>query len=112
MFAAIMAFIISVLFQIPFQGILIALLFMSFIPMRRGIALMAVTVEIWQKDIIDNLFKNNDFAKRAFSEDEYVIGGKVVHIPTAGNPDKSYKNLTVFPVNAVKRTDDEILYSP
>ena len=111
MFVAIMAFIIAILFSLPFEGVLLALIALSFVTMQKGVALMAVTVEIWQKDIIDNLFKNNDFAKRAFSEDEYVIGGKIVHIPTAGAPDKSFKNLDVFPVNAVKRVDDEVLYS-
>lgn len=111
MFVVLMAFIIANLFALPFAGVLIALIVLSFVPMQKGAAFMAVTVEIWQKDIIDNLFKNNEFAGRATSEDQYVIGGKVVHIPVAGVPDKSQKNVTSFPINAVKRTDSEILYS-
>lgn len=71
---------------------------------------MAIQVEIWTKDIVDSLFKNNEFAARAFSEDQYVIGGKIVHIPVAGAPSKSKKNLSDFPRTATKRTDDDILY--
>lgn len=106
-----MAFIISALFALPLAAVTIPLLVLSFVPMEKGVALMAVTVEIWQKDIIDNLFKNNEFASRAMNEDQYVIGGKIVHIPVAGIPSTSQKNVTAFPINAVKRTDDEILYS-
>jgi len=72
---------------------------------------MAITKEIWTKDIVQNLFKNNDFAALAFNADQYVINGKVVHIPVAGNPSSVNKNVTSFPVTAVKRTDADALYS-
>lgn len=108
-FIALMSVIISTIFSFSFYAVALALIAASFMKMPAGV-FMAVTVEIWSKDIIDNLFKNNDFAKRAFSEDQYVIGGAVVHIPTAGAPDKSLKNLAVFPQNAVKRADDEVVY--
>lgn len=76
-----------------------------------GAAFMAVTVEIWTKDIIDNLFKNNDWARRAFNADQYVLSGKVVHIPVAGAPSAVKKNRDTFPATAVKRTDTEITYA-
>lgn len=79
--------------------------------MPKGVALMGVQREIWENDIIGNLFKNNDFAMRAVSGDQYVVGGKIVHIPFAGAPDKSLKNATVFPIAAVQRTDTDILYA-
>jgi hypothetical protein len=74
-------------------------------------AFMAITREIWTKDIVDNLWKNNDWAARAFNADMYVLLGKVVHIPVAGAASSIKKNVTVFPVNAVKRTDTDITYS-
>lgn len=74
-------------------------------------ALMAITKEIWTKDIVDNLFKDNEWAKRAFNADMYVLMGKVVHIPVAGTPSQVKKNLTNFPQTAVKRTDSEITYA-
>jgi hypothetical protein len=83
----------------------------SFIPMPNGVAMMAVTREIWTKDIVDNLYKNNDWAARAFNADMYVLMGKVVHIPVAGAASAVNKNVTSFPVNAVKRTDTDITYN-
>jgi len=84
---------------------------LSFIPQPKGVAMMAIQREIWTKDIVDNLFKDNAFAQRAFNEDEYVLEGKVVHIPVAGQPSTVNKNVTAFPVQAVKRTDADITYA-
>jgi hypothetical protein len=78
---------------------------------QSDIAFMAVTREIWTADIVNNLFKNNDFARRAFNADQWVLAGKVVHIPVAGAPSTINKNVTSFPVSAVKRTDSDINYS-
>lgn len=83
----------------------------SFIPMPKGVSLMAITREIWTKDIVDNLYKNNEFVQRAFNADMYVLLGKVVHIPVAGAPSDINKNVTSFPVTAVKRTDTDITYA-
>ena len=76
-----------------------------------GFASMAVTKEIWENDIIGNLFKDNQFAARAVSGDQYVVNGKVVHIPVAGAPTASQKNPSSFPISGVQRTDTDILYS-
>lgn len=78
---------------------------------KAGYAFMAVTVEVWENDIVENLFKNNNFASRAYSADQYVLSGKVVHIPRAGTPSTVKKNLDTFPATAVKRADDDITYS-
>ena len=93
---------------VPVFGFLVGF---SFIPMPKGVSLMAITREIWTKDIVDNLYKNNDFVKRAFNADMYVLQGKVVHIPVAGAPSAVNKNVTSFPVTAVKRTDTDITYA-
>ena len=81
------------------------------VKMPQGATLMALQKEIWQKDIVDNLWKNNEFATRAFNGDQYVLQGKVVHIPVAGTAAVIKKNLTSFPQTAVNRTDSEITYS-
>lgn len=86
------------------------LLLLSLIPMPKGVMSMAVTVELWENDILENLFKGNDFARRAYNADQYVLSGKVVHIPRAGTPSAVTKNLNTFPAIAVKRTDDDITY--
>jgi hypothetical protein len=72
---------------------------------------MALQKEIWEKDIVDNLYKDNQFALRAFSADAFVLAGKVVHIPVAGTPAVVKKNLTSFPQVAVNRTDSELTYA-
>ena len=76
----------------------------------RGVAHMGIDVEVWIEDIIENLFKNNEFATRAVNHDQYVLNGKVVHIPRAGSPTVK-KNITSFPQTATKRTDDDINYT-
>lgn len=93
---------------VPVFGGLVAA---SFLPMPTGVTFMAITREIWTKDIVDNLYKNNDFVKRAFNADIYVLLGKVVHIPVAGAASAVNKNVTSFPVTAVKRTDTDITYA-
>lgn len=80
-----------------------------FVP--RDLAYMAVTKEIWTKDIVDNLFKDNQFALRSFNADMYVLLGKVVHIAVAGAPSQVKKNLTNFPATVTKRTDTDITYA-
>jgi hypothetical protein len=112
LFVAVMAMLISALFSfnpvvtfgVMFVGSMLA-------PTPNGAAMMAVTREIWCKDIVDNLYKNNEFALRAFSADTYVLLGKVVHIAVAGAPSVVKKNVTEFPQTAVKRTDSEITYA-
>jgi hypothetical protein len=112
LYVALFAILISALFQFNAYVFFGALCFASaFVSKETGVALMAITREIWTADIIDNLFKNNDWAARAFNADMYVLLGKVVHIPVAGAPSAIKKNVTVFPVNAVKRTDTDITYA-
>lgn len=71
---------------------------------------MAIQKEIWAGDIIDNLYKNNEFATRCLNGDHYVLGGAVVHRPTAGLPSDVKKNLTSFPASATERTDTDQTY--
>lgn len=110
LFIACMALVISSLtgFAPVYTFLTMAVLSFS-IP--KGVALMAVTTEIWTKDIIDNLYKDSQFALRAFNADIYVLLGKVVHIPVAGAPSQVKKNLTAFPATATKRTDTDVTYA-
>lgn len=114
LFMILMAATIATCFNLPFAPTLIVLIALSFVAKKGGMdasVFMAITKEIWTKDIVDNLYKNNEFAKRAFDADMYVLLGKVVHIPVAGAAAQVKKNLTVFPQTAVKRTDTDITYA-
>lgn len=110
LFIALMAFALSMVTGFNPAIVAIVLLVASLVPMPKGVMGMAVTVEVWENDILANLFKNNGFAKRAYSADQYVLAGKVVHIPRAGTPSAITKNLSSFPAVAVKRSDDDVTY--
>jgi hypothetical protein len=72
---------------------------------------MPLKREIWEKDIVDNLYKNNDFAKRCVNADSYVLAGAVVHKAVAGAPSGVRKNLNNFPQSATTRADAELTYA-
>lgn len=72
---------------------------------------MAITKEIWQNHIEGNLFKNNDFLSAMFNADQYVLQGKVVHIPQAGGTPSVSKNRSSLPATVTNRTDTDVTYS-
>lgn len=110
LFMALASIMVSSLFSFnPYAVFLVLLLGSFFLP--KEVSFMAIQREIWERDIVGNLFKNNDFAKRAFSADQYVTMGKVVHIPYAGTPSTVNKNNNTFPVVAVSRGDVDVTYS-
>lgn len=84
---------------------------MSIVPMPKGMAFMAVQKEIWQKDIIEALRKDNTFLKYAYNADEYVMQGKVVHIPQSGGGTAVEKNRSTLPATVRKRSDSDITYA-
>lgn len=71
----------------------------------------AVEVEIWTEYIADNLFKGIEFLKNCFRADQYVLSGKVVHIPQPGSKPTVVKNRTTIPATAVKRNDTDVTYA-
>nr|MBA3899742.1 hypothetical protein [Bacteroidota bacterium] len=70
-----------------------------------------VEVEIWVNYIIERLWKDNKYLQHAFSDDDKVLAGKIVHIPQPGAEPEVTKNRAVYPATAVRRTDTDILYS-
>jgi len=75
---------------------------------------MAVQSEVWVKYIIGRLWKDNQFLKYAFNDDQYVVGGskngKIVHIPNPGSKPVIVKNRSSYPATAVQRTDSDVSY--
>ena len=70
-----------------------------------------VEVEIWADYIIQRLWKDNAFLAKVYSDDQYVLAGKVVHIPQPGSKPTVVKNRNAFPAAAVGRTDTDITYT-
>ena len=76
-----------------------------------GMAVMAVQVEIWERDIEEAIFKDNTFIAFAFRADEFV-NGRAVHIPQSGGAGGVSKNRAFVSGGASvrKRTDTDVLY--
>lgn len=72
---------------------------------------MAVQKEIWVQDIIEALYKDNQFLTKAVNADSYVLAGKVVHIPQAGAASGVVKNRTALPAAVVQRNDTDVTYA-
>jgi hypothetical protein len=72
---------------------------------------MAIEREIWQELIIEALYADNQFLNRAYNADQYVLIGKVVHIPQAGAPSGAERNRSSLPATVTKRTDVDITYA-
>ncbi|WP_080058974.1 phage capsid protein [Spirosoma aerolatum] len=72
---------------------------------------MALEKEIWRTDIVSNLYKDNDFMKYATIADQYVLAGKVVHIPNANSASGVVKNRSSLPASVTKRTDIDVTYA-
>jgi hypothetical protein len=71
---------------------------------------MALQPEIWEADIVGNLFKGNEFLEHSTNADQYVTGGRAVHIPNANQPSNVVKNRTNLPASITKRTDTDVVY--
>ncbi|RYF26604.1 MAG: hypothetical protein EOO42_01110 [Flavobacteriales bacterium] len=72
---------------------------------------MAIQVEIWQKDVQEEIFKENTFLRKSFNADQYVVQGKIVHIPQSGGSGNVVKNRTSLPANVRKRNDTDVVYA-
>ena len=83
---------------------------LSFIPQPKQVLFVGVQKEIWLNEIVANLFKDNDFLNYAVNEDQYVIQGKVVHIPQAASPSKVERNRKTLPASITRRKDVDVVY--
>jgi hypothetical protein len=72
---------------------------------------LSITVQIWQKHIEEEIFKDNSFMRKSHNVDEYVLGGKIVHIPQSGGSGNVVKNRTSLPASVRQRTDTTVLYA-
>ena len=72
---------------------------------------MAIQREIWRPDIIEFLERDNEFMRMCVNADEYVVQGKIVHIPQAGTAANIERNRASLPAPITKRTDTDITYT-
>jgi len=79
-------------------------------PMPKGVA-AGVVLEVWANYIIERFWKDNAFLKNAFDDSQYVVAGRIVHIPQPGSKPNVVKNRATFPGTAVRRSDTDITYA-
>ncbi len=72
---------------------------------------MAIQKEIWEDHIEGNLFKNNEFLLASTDAGQFVLEGKVVHIPQAGATPNVEKNRSTIPATVTERTDADVTYN-
>ncbi|MDL2315042.1 hypothetical protein LJC16_02150 [Bacteroidales bacterium OttesenSCG-928-C19] len=86
---------------------------LSFMPkhLPKGAFGMAVQVEIWQKHIEEELFKENTFLQFCRNVQDNIVNGKIVHIPQSGGSGNVVKNRTQLPATVRKRSDTDITYA-
>lgn len=72
---------------------------------------MALELEIWKKSIEEKLLQDNTFLNHISDVSaDNILGGKIVHIPQAGEPSKVVKNRQTLPAEVKMRKDTEVLY--
>lgn len=90
-------------------GVALALHIIS--PSKRGhLQLNGVEVEVWANYIVERFWKDNAFMTRAFSDDDKVLAGRIVHIPQPGTLPIVVKNRTMLPSSIVRRADNDVTY--
>lgn len=72
---------------------------------------MSIEREIWQQTIVEGLWPANPHLKLCVNADQYVLQGKVVHIPNAGTAPNTRKNRTELPAAITRRKDIDITYA-
>lgn len=72
---------------------------------------MAIEKEIWQEQIEKNLYAANPHLGLCSNADQYVLAGKVVHIPQSGSAPGVEKNRMQLPAKVTRRTDTDVTYA-
>lgn len=72
---------------------------------------MSVQREIWQEHIVEALYAANPHLILCTNADQYVLAGKVVHIPQAGASPSVKRNRTVLPAAVTRRQDVDVTYA-
>mgnify|MGYP000998554687 CR=1 FL=1 len=74
----------------------------------QGMANMAIQKEIWTSALIEQLFADNSFMSRATVLDEFVVQGRILHIPQAGAASNVERNRTSLPATIKVRKDTDL----
>lgn len=71
---------------------------------------MAILVEMWEKEIVGNLYDEGSVLSLAVDHSQFV-NGHTVHVPNAGAKGTVQKNRSSFPATVGSRVDVDLTYS-
>lgn len=94
-------------FLIPFAGLIVL---SCIVPMPTGTA-NGLILEVWARYLIERFWKDNQFLKFAYNDSNFVLQGRIIHIPNPGAKPAVVKNRTTYPATAVRRSDNDIVYA-
>lgn len=80
-------------------------------PVSTGYQLNGLELEVWANYIIERFWRDNKFLQLAFSDDDKVLAGKIVHIPNPGAVPRVTINREQYPIGIIKRADLDIIYA-
>lgn len=72
---------------------------------------MGLQKEIWIQDIIKALFPDHSFMMKAVNHDQYVLAGKVVHVPNENQLPAVERNRSYIPAAVVQLADQDLTYA-
>lgn len=101
---------LSTALGINFFAVFAVLIVLSFFTYAPKGAAYDVFTQVWAKYIMERFWKDNAFLKNAFDDSQYVLQGRIVHIPQPGAKPNVVINRADFPAVAVRRTDTDVLY--
>lgn len=107
LFALFFGIVLGISPVIPFL-ILVALSCLLPLPANTANGLI---LEVWARYLIERFWKDNAFLKFAYSDSNFVLQGRIIHIPNPGAKPAVVKNRTVYPATAVRRSDTDIVYA-
>jgi len=111
--ASLFALIMGVAFDSPMVALatFVILFFVSSLIQMPAGAMYGTVLETWANYIMERFWKDNAFLKRAYDDSNYVLAGRIVHIPQPGSKPNVVKNRAVWPATAVRRADTDIVYA-
>ncbi|MPM00627.1 hypothetical protein SDC9_46855 [bioreactor metagenome] len=75
-----------------------------------GALSMGVQKEIWINDLVEHIYMTNEWLNKALNHDMFVLDGKVIHVPYAGDKPTVEKGRTSYPMTVLRRDDTDSTY--
>lgn len=92
-------------------GLMVAKPFLPFMSNSVNGFAADIEPEVWENDIEEGLWDDNGFLLESKDASQYVMQGKVVHIPQGGAASGIEVDRSSLPASVTERTDTDITYT-